>query len=106
MELRLFIPDTPRRAWQVLCYWFGIRKSPVRIYGIEDMRREHHMAVRLASKLRETEDKLNWQRNLLIDANKEITMLKRGMGTGRGQPRFAKPTVPGSTPAHASTAEH
>lgn len=77
MELRLFIPDSPRRAWQAARYWLGIRKSPVKVYGIEDMRRAHRTAVDLRIRLDAANDKIEAQRARVAELSRELSELKR-----------------------------
>lgn len=77
MELRLFIPDTPRRAWQAARYWLGIRRSPVHIYGIEDMRAEHRKTLDLKMRLNEAENKIAAQRTKIAGISRELSELKR-----------------------------
>lgn len=102
MEFRVYIPDSPRRAWQALKYYVGARKSPVKVYGIEDMRDAHRKHMATNAEFRSAQDQLTATRTKLIEARKEISRLKRGMGTGWDQNGIANPDAPGSIPAHAS----
>ena len=77
MELRLFVPDTPKRAWAALCYYVRARRSPVRVYGIEDMRREHRNVLRIRGELIALSDKYAAQTAKLVDAQRELSAIKR-----------------------------
>lgn len=85
MELRLFIPDSPRRAWSALKYYLGVRQSPVKIYGIEDMRRKHRAALAAHSRLSAAEDKIRAQRTKISDLSKELSALKRACAARQPQ---------------------
>ena len=102
MELRVFIPDSPRRAVQAVLYFLRARKSPVRIYGIDDMRREHRKHISLLSRHERLRHRYERQRDDLIDVRKELTRLKRGSGSGWVQGGIANPVSSGSIPAAAS----
>lgn len=78
MELRVFIPDSPRRAWSAIKYYLGVRKSPVKVYGIEDMRRKHRDVLELAGDLRSEREKNAALRARLAEVSKELSRLKRG----------------------------
>lgn len=77
MEFRLFIPDTPRRAFQAARYWLGIRKSPVRVYGIADFRAEHMKVIKLSAELRALRAKNSAQREKIKDLSRELSKMKR-----------------------------
>lgn len=104
MELRLFIPDTFPRFVSAIRYAISARKSPGKVYGIEDMRREHRRALSLQVENERLTRKLAAQRAQLIEVRRELTQYKRGTGSAREQSGFAKPSITGSTPAGASNA--
>lgn len=70
MELRLFIPDSPKRAWSALKYYVGARKSPVRVFGLDDYRRAHMAALELRCRLDAAEVRIS-------ALSEELLVLKR-----------------------------
>lgn len=106
MEFRIYIPDSPRRAWRAALYWAGIRKSPAKIYSIEDVRHEHRKHLARMAENQELREKNMAQRARIIELSKELSYLKRGSGAGRDQCGIANPDMPGSTPAGASICRH
>jgi hypothetical protein len=94
-----------RSAWR--SFWCGVHgvfedaKRPPPMS--QDAEHWHNLAVQHHSARVEAQAELMRLKEKHIAMSRELTALKRGAGTGRGQPQSAKLPVSGSTPARAST---